>query len=200
MFNEDAYCLGLLYSYIYAGKKMMLKSDLDSFYETIENNLKDTEAMDMYGTVWYDNDPSIYYPSEGKNGEVYYVLYPNFDIERAKSKYIGCLSVQVLVASQANNALNCLGLQKIDGNIKRKANINIGMVSAPTFMKKFIEKLKSGEIKIETCPQVETGDELTNEFIVQQLEKYQKILDSGIIDEATKKEQGPVKKLTRDKK
>ena len=190
MFCEDAYCLGLLYSYLYAGKKMVLKDDLDSFYDTIENNLKDSDAMDMYANIWYDNDPSIYYSSEGKNGEVYYVLYPDFDIERAKSKYIGCLYVQVLLATQENNALNCLDLQKIDGNIRRKENIKVGMVSTPTFMKKFLEKLKSGELKIETCPQLETGEELTQEYIEQQLEKYQRLLDSGIIDTATRKEYG----------
>ncbi|MBP3460939.1 MAG: hypothetical protein J6K21_00820 [Bacilli bacterium] len=195
MFSEDAYCLGLLYSYLYAGKKMVLKDDLDSFYDTIENNLKDSDAMDMYATIWYDNDPSIYYSSEGKNGEVYYVLYPDFDIERAKSKYIGCLSVQVLLATQENNALNCLDLQKIDGNIRRKENIKVGMVSTPTFMKKFLEKLKSGELKIETCPQLEPVEELTQEYIEQQLEKYQRLLDSGIIDTALEKNMVKMKKM-----
>lgn len=109
IFSEDAYCLGLLYSYLFAGKKMVLKDDLDEYYKAIEKNLENTDAMDLYVTVWHD-DPCIYYPSEGKNGEVYYVLYPNFDIDRAKSKYIGCLSTQVLVATQEKNALNCLGL------------------------------------------------------------------------------------------
>ena len=86
-FSEYAYCLGLLYSYLFAGKKMVLKNDLDEYYKTIEKNLENTDAMDLYATVWYDDDPCIYYSSEGKNGEVYYVLYPNFDIDRAKSKY-----------------------------------------------------------------------------------------------------------------
>ena len=65
---------------------MVLKDDLDEYYKAIEKNLENTDAMDLYATVWHDDDPCIYYPSEGKNGEVYYVLYPNFDIDRAKSK------------------------------------------------------------------------------------------------------------------
>ena len=77
---------------------------------------------------------------------------------------------------------------------------HIGVVSAPTFMSQFISKLKSGELKIETCPQVEIGSELTQEYIVKQLESYQKLLESGIIDKATKKEQGPVKKLVPNNK
>ncbi len=200
IFSEDAYCIGLLYSYLFAGRKMVLKDDLDEFYNTIEKNLENTDSFDLYATIWHDNDPSIYYPSNGKNGEVYYVLYPNFDIDRAKTKYIGCLSTEVLVATQKENALNCLGLQLKNGNICKKSKHNIGMVSAPTFMQQFIEKLKSGELKIETCPQVEVGSELTQEYIVKQLESYQRLLESGIIDEATKEEQRPVKKLVPNNK
>lgn len=137
---------------------------------------------------------------EGKNGEIYYVLYSNFDVERAESKYIGCLSTQVLIATQQENALNCLGLQMKNGHISKKSNYHVGIVSAPTFMSQFISKLKNGELKIETCPQVEVGPELTEEYIIEQLESYQKLLESGIIDEATKEEQGPVKKLVPNNK
>ena len=66
--------------------------------------------------------------------------------------------------------------------------------------KQVIEKLKSGELKIETCPQVEVDSELTEEYIIKQLESYQRLLDSGIIDEASKEEQGPVKKLITNNK
>lgn len=195
IFSEDAYCLGLLYSYLFASKKMVLKDDLDLFYDTIEKNLENTDAMDLYATIWHDDEPCIYYPSEGKNGEVYYVLYPDFDIERAKTKYIGCLSTKVLVATQKENALNCLGLQLKDGNICKKNNYHVGIVGGRKFMNQFIEKLKNGELKIEICPQVEAGSELTEENILKQLESYQRLLESGIIEEATKEEQGPVKKL-----
>lgn len=187
IFSEDAYCLGLLYSYLFAGKKMVLKDDLDAFYNTIEKNLENTDAFDLYATVWHDDEPCIYYPSEGKNGEVYYVLYPNFNIDRAKSKYIGCLSTQVLVATQKENALNCLGLQLKDGRICKRNNYHIGIVSATTFMNQFIEKLKSGELKIEKCPQVEEDSELTEEYIIKQLESYQKLLESEVIEKATNK-------------
>lgn len=197
IFREDAYCLGLLYSYLHAGKKMVLKDDLDAFYNTIENNLENTEAMDMYATVLYDDDPSIYYSSEGKNGEVYYVLYPDFDINRAKSKYIGCLSTQVLIATQKDNALDCLGLQLKDGHICKKSNDRVGVVGPSGFMNKFIQKLKNEELKIESCHQVETGYELTEEFIIQQLEGYQKLLDTGIIKDVTREEKGLILKKTR---
>ena len=81
----------------------------------------------------------------------------------------------------------CLGLQLKDGNICKKNNYNIGIVSVPTFMNQFIEKLKNGELKIETCPQVEVDSELTEEYIIKQLESYQKLLESEIIENATNK-------------
>lgn len=125
MYSEDAYCLGLLYAHIYADKKMVLKDDLDKFHKIIEFNLRsmNKDINDAYATVWYDNDPSIYFVSEGKNSEIYYVLYPDFDLNRAKSKYIGCLSTDVLVASQKENALNSIDLKKENGRIvKKKTN------------------------------------------------------------------------------
>lgn len=198
IFYEDAYCLGLLYSYLYAGKKMVLKDDLDLFYLTIEKNLENTDSMDLYATTWYDDDPSIYYSSEGKNGEVYYILYPNFDINRAKSKYIGCLSTQVFVATLQDNALDCLGLQLKNGLICKKEKYNIAMVDASIFMKNFLEKLKNGELKIETCSQVETKTELTNEKIIEQLESYQRLLNSSFIDKVTNEGQVLVKKMSKE--
>lgn len=203
MFSKDAYCLGLIYAYLYSGKKMVLVDDLKRFHNIIEKNLEEMESenLDMYATVWYDNDPSIYYSSEGKNGELYYVLYPNCDLEKAKSKYIGCISTNALVASQKDNALDCIGLIKVDGNIVRKErNVKSNICNANNFMNQFLENLKSGKLKIESCSQFEIEPELTEKFIIEQLENYQKILDNGLLSEVTKIEQGPVKKLTSNKK
>ncbi len=38
---------------------MVLKDDLDEYYKAIEKNLENTDAMDLYATVWHD-DPCIY--------------------------------------------------------------------------------------------------------------------------------------------
>ena len=84
-------------------------------------------------------------------------------------------------------------------------------------MNQFIKKLKNGELKIETCPQVEVDSELTEDYIIKQLELYQKLLESEVIEKATNKliirdanylkeeanariEEGPVKKLLPNKK
>ena len=66
-------------------------------------------------------------------------------------------------------------------------------------MKQFIENLKNGKLTIETCSQVETGPELTKEFIIKQLQDYEKLLDTSILDEDTKEQEEPVKKLVSNK-
>ncbi len=81
-----------------------------------------------------------------------------------------------------------------------KRNIRIGISNSSSFMKQFIENLKNGKLTIETCSQVETGPELTKEFIIKQLQDYEKLLDTSILDEDTKEQEEPVKKLVSNKK
>ena len=94
IFSEDAYCLGLLYSYIYAGKETVSKEKLEKFHQTIETNLENMNSNinDMYATLWRDNEPSIYYITTGNDGKTYYNLHSSFNINHARQKYIVGLS------------------------------------------------------------------------------------------------------------
>lgn len=123
MYSEDAYCLGLLYVYQYSNmvQKMVLLDDLKNFHNCIESNLEEKGNKD-YFNFWNDNDEQIYFASSNKNGEIYYILDPMFDYSRAQSLYIGILPVDVLIASQKENALNTLGLEKVNGVIRIKSN------------------------------------------------------------------------------
>ncbi len=123
MYSEDAYCLGLLYVYQYSNtvQKMVLLDDLKNFHNCIESNLEEKGNKD-YFNLWNDNDEQIYFASSNKNGEIYYILDPMFDYSRAQSLYIGILPVDVLIASQEENALNTLGLEKVNGVIRIKSN------------------------------------------------------------------------------
>ena len=56
LYSEDVYGLGLLYAYIYAGKKMVLKEDLDKFHEIIEFNLRNMNYNEIT-PIWYDEEP-----------------------------------------------------------------------------------------------------------------------------------------------
>lgn len=177
IFSEDVYCLGLLYSYLYAGKQMVLKDDLEAFYQVIEKNLENIDVLDLYATTRHDNDQCIFYSSEGKNGEVYYVLNSDFDINKAKVKYIDRLSITILVASQEDSALECLGLQLKNGHICKKEKYNIGIVGGPTYINQLIDKIRSGELKIEDCSKVEVNSDFTKDIIIEHLNDYQKKLE-----------------------
>lgn len=100
------------------------------------------------------------------------------------------------IACHTNSEIQ-LNVNKPAVQVEQKTNIKIGIIGGNDFMSQFIEKLKSGEIKMESCPQVKTGDKLTEGFIIQQLENYQKLLDPGIIEDATREEKGPILKKTR---
>lgn len=123
MYSEDAYCLGLLYVYQYSNtvQKMVLLDDLKNFHNCIESNLEEKGNKDYFNFL-NDNDEQIYFASSNKNGEIYYILDPMFDYSRAQSLYIGILPVDVLIASQEENALNTLGLEKVNGVIRIKSN------------------------------------------------------------------------------
>lgn len=119
LYEEDAYSLGLLYAYLYSDRIMVLRDDLIRFHELIEDDLKESSVSDM--NIFLCNlGEEIYFPVEGKNNDVYYMLKHDFDLKRAKSYYIGTLPIEILMASQKENVLNSIDLTKKDGHIVRK--------------------------------------------------------------------------------
>ena len=114
VFYEDIYNLGLLYAYMDSNgmQKMVLLDDLKKYYNAVEKNLdemnSDVSENLIYASIWYDNDEPIYFISRNKEDEVYYILKPEFDLERAIGKYISCLPADVLKASLMENALECI--------------------------------------------------------------------------------------------
>ena len=114
VYYEDIYNLGLLYAYIDSNgtQKMVLLDDLKKYYNIVEKNLdemdSDVNINLIYASIWYDNDEPIYFISRNKEDEVYYILKPNFDLEKAIGKYMSCLPADVLKASLMENALECI--------------------------------------------------------------------------------------------
>ena len=107
---------------------MVLLDDLKKFYNTIEKNLGEmnSDIYDMYATIWYDNDDSLYFISSNKNNEVYYILKPGLDLERAKRRYMGLLSSDVIKVSLTENALSCLiSSEKKEKEINNEKKYNL---------------------------------------------------------------------------
>ena len=132
VFYKDIYNLGLLYAYIDSNgiHKMVLLDDLKRFHNTIEKNLEEMHSNVninlIYASIWYDNDEPIYFISRNKEDEVYYILKPGFDLERAIGKYMSCLPADVLKASLMENALECIEpvkKQEVENNNKKEKSL-----------------------------------------------------------------------------
>lgn len=55
-----------------------------------------------------------------ENGKLYAAIIPNADLDEAWQIHIGCLPIAVIVASQMDNALDVIGLEKkTDESTKR---------------------------------------------------------------------------------
>ncbi len=200
VFKEDIYILGLLNIYTANNRSLATVSyeKLNKYYEVVEQNLESEKSKtNCLNSVIFSEEMNYYTISRRIDSKSYFTL--NNESTGLKTMLVrkGLLPIDVLCASMQDNALECLGLQIKEGHICRKEKYHIGMIGAPTFMRQFIDKLKSGKLKIETCPQVEVESEFTMEYIVEQLESYQRLLDSKIIEETTKEEQGIVKKLAK---
>ena len=132
VFYKDIYNLGLLYAYMDSNgmQKMVLLDDLKKYYNAVEKNFdemnSDVSENLIYASIWYDNDEPIYFISRNKEDEVYYILKPEFDLERAIGKYISCLPADVLKASLMENALECIEpvkKQEVENNNKKEKSL-----------------------------------------------------------------------------
>ena len=130
VYYENIYNLGLLYAYIDSNgiQKMVLLDDLKRFHNTIEKNLEEMHSNinDIYAGIWNSNDEPIYFISRNKEDEVYYILKPDFDLERSIGKYMSCLPADVLKASLMENALECIEpvkKQEVENNNKKEKSL-----------------------------------------------------------------------------
>ena len=157
VFKEDIYILGLLNIYTASNGSLLTVSyeKLNKYYEVVEQNLEDRNSKaNCSKTVIFSEELNYYISSRGIDNELYFTLNNESTVLRTILLRKGLLPIDVLCASMQDNALECLGLQLKEGHICRKEKYHIGIVSSTAFMRQFIDKLKSGELKIETCPQI----------------------------------------------
>ncbi len=114
VYSEDLYYLGLLYTYLCNKNIKMVKLDnLKEFCLMIKSNLDkiESEAFDVYATLRYDDNNKMYFIRSNEKKEIYFFLEEPFNLKRLINIY-NCLSSDVIKASQMNNSLECLKLNK----------------------------------------------------------------------------------------
>ena len=159
--NEYAYNLGLLYIYLFNNKtqEQILLEKLEKFKQAIEKNLQE-QNYPISSNDSIDNKfrEKIYFSFINEEGKECYALKKDFNLTMAKSFYIDRLPLNIILASQMPNALDCLGLIWINDEIQS------------------IDKLKAQKKENECCQKCEyaISDELLD-CIIEENSKYQNI-------------------------
>ncbi len=118
---NQAASLALIYLYRATfGEVTMIKTEqVDDFFKTINANLKEMETKVYNLTPDYMIDPDelffIYGVDENKNG--YYILKNDDESVHRRLSYVIGLPLDIVIASQKANALKCIGLEIVDGEI-----------------------------------------------------------------------------------
>lgn len=164
---EDAYCLGLLYTYMNTGISMVPYDNLIMYGDIVNKNIEDIEKNNESLPLWTDEEEKIYSVVGDIDGNMYFSLLPDLDLDKAISMHMGCLSSDALVASQMDNALSVLGLQKVDGKIVKKENDKDESID---YIGELIKALKDKRVRIST-----ESEEFSEEKIIDELERYQRL-------------------------
>lgn len=109
---EDSASLALLYNYDATnGIGMMLSyNKIKKFDNIININLDSMNSQLSYiGSCNPEN--LIYFYSKDEEQKEYLILRPDIDLEKARNYYIGSIPLDLLIASQKENALNSIGLK-----------------------------------------------------------------------------------------
>ncbi len=118
-FNMSAN-IALLYRYMYEGTNMISYDVAVDYYKCINDNL-DNMGSYIDNNSYYIND-DIYFMAINEDNDRYLVIKPNVNINKAWSKYIGNLSLNVLTASRMYNSFEKLGI--IDNNKYKRRKRN----------------------------------------------------------------------------
>ncbi len=118
---NQAASLALIYLYraTFGEVTMINTEQVDDFFKTINANLKEMETKVYNLTPDYMIDPDelffIYGVDENKNG--YYILKNDDESVHRRLSYVIGLPLDIVIASQKANALKCIGLEIVDGEI-----------------------------------------------------------------------------------
>lgn len=123
--KDYAYSLGMLYVYLYSnGTHSIISLEaLENFYNCLEYNLEKIESNNFFSNNLDENKETIYYYSTDENGKEYYILKPDFNLEQAKTDYMALVPTSYIIASEMSNALDYLGLVKLNGSIQIKRDV-----------------------------------------------------------------------------
>ncbi len=117
---EDVACMALIYMNQATGNKIISYDKVQEFEHIINENLANMNSRDNYSFFYEESHPKLYFIATNEDGKSYLVIDPIIDLEHVQELYIGCLPLDLVVASQKENALEVIGLQLTDGKFTEK--------------------------------------------------------------------------------
>ena len=115
-YESDIVAMALLYRKKYAGTDMISYDKIKRFDEVINKNLDDMEAN--CGISLRDEVPSeLYFVASSEKKERYAIMNPDADLKKAWEYHVGCLPIDIMIASLMDNALVEIGLISVDDKI-----------------------------------------------------------------------------------
>ncbi len=118
---EDIASMALIYTNRALGNKMISYDKTVEFDKVINENL-DIMNSEIEILLFYNEESRIYFHATDETGKVYLVIDPNADLKKAEQYHIGCLPLDIVIASQMDNALETLGLELKDGQLIKRRN------------------------------------------------------------------------------
>ena len=155
---EDIASMALIYTNRATGNKMISYDKVEKFDKTINENLDNMNSK-INPSLFYDEESKLYFHATDENGKLYLVIDPSADIKVAQDYHIGCLPIDIVVASQMENALNIIGLQLVDGVLVKKKETNSNL-TLDEVIEKVLENPRDFFIKVANTLSIEERDYL----------------------------------------
>ncbi len=118
-YESDIIAMALLYRKQYAGTDMLSYDKALEFDAIINENLDNMNSKFSIGPRC-EQTSELYRILQDENGNIYAVINHDADLKRAWEWHIGCLPIDVIIAAHQNNALETIGLIRIDGRLVKQ--------------------------------------------------------------------------------
>lgn len=116
-FEDDIIAMALLYRKKYANTDMISYDKIKKFDNVLNSNLENLNIQ--FPTTPDINEQSKLYSFVKNEDDItYVVINQNIDLNEYWSYHIGCLPLEIVIASQLDNALKEIGLIKINNKIQ----------------------------------------------------------------------------------
>jgi len=113
---SEIIAIALLYKSSCSNINMISYEKILEYDKVINDNLEYNDTKANYAFYDYSSEEELYFIGVDETNKKYAIINPNSDLNKFWEKIIGTISIDILVASQMENALEVIGLMKNSDN------------------------------------------------------------------------------------